>query len=248
MRKILTLLVAATLVVGVAGNVDAQLISEFEPNPAGTDPADTTFELSGTPGAMFGFNILSLENDAGSIGTVDRAAAVSGTFGANGLAVVTLPDLENPTFTVVLSQNLIAIGTDLDADDNGIIDDVTLFGTVFDSVGVSDTGGDDGILFSTSLGGSSILFNGAFEPLNVFRDASTGQFFQYVTADFGDPTERIAVFAANGGPELSPSLFINGSPQGATFGAINPTFAVPEPSSIALLGLFGIAGLVRRRR
>ena len=248
MKKILSLLVAVSLVAGAAGNVSAQLISEFEPNPAGGDPADTTFELSGTPNAPFGFSILSLENDSGTMGTVDRATAVSGSFDANGLAVVTVPDLENPSFTVVLSQNLIAIGTDLDTDDNGVIDNESLFGTVFDSVGVSDAAGDDSILYSTGLGGSSILFNGEFEPLGVFRDASTGQFFQYVTADFGDPTERIAVFAANGGPELNPNSFINGSPLATTFGAINPTFAVPEPSSIALLGLFGIAGIVRRRK
>ena len=247
MRKILTLLVAATLVVGVAGNVDAQLISEFEPNPAGTDPADTTFELSGTPSAMFGFYILSIEND-GIDGNVDRSANVSGTFDANGLAVVTVPDLENPSFTVVLSENAIAIGTDLDADDDGAIDDVSLFGTVFDSVGVSDAAGDDATLYSTGLGGSSILFNGAFEPLNVFRDASTGQFFQTVTVDFGLPTQRVAIFPAGGGAEVSASLFTGGDPLATTFGAINPSFAVPEPSSMALLGLIGLAGLVRRRR
>ena len=234
----------------VTSSASAQLISEFEPNPAGGDPADTTFELSGVAGALFDLNIHSIEND-GIDGVVDRATNVMGMFDANGLAVVTVPDLENPSFTVVLSDTLVAIGTDLDADDDGVIDDTSLFGTIFDSVGISDAAGDDATLYSTGLGGSSILFNGEFEPLGVFRDASTGAFFQYVTADFGDPTERVAIFAAAGGAELAPSLF-TGNPQATSFGEINPTLldtpAIPEPGSMAALALLAGAGVLRRRR
>lgn len=92
------------LLVTLSGGLQAQaLISEFQPNPAGTDPSDQTFELSGTPDAAFSGWILSIESDQGyASGTVDRATAVSGTFDANGLLTVSVPDLENPSFTVVL--------------------------------------------------------------------------------------------------------------------------------------------------
>lgn len=232
-----------------AANGYADLISEFEPNPAGGDPDDSTIELSGTANLAYNFNIYSIEND-GISGLVDRATNVTGSFDALGLSVVTVPDLENPSFTLLLTDGnipLVATGTDLDATDSGVLD-VSNLGTIFDSVGVSDNGGDDGTLYSTGLGGSSILFNGEFEPLSVFRDASTGEFFQTVTVDFGGANEHIGVFAANGGPELNVATF-SSDPTATTFGAINPTVtAVPEPSSIACLTALGAGGVYRRVR
>lgn len=233
--------------VAVAGQATANIISEFEPNPAGADPADTTIELFGLANTDFSFNILSIEND-GFSGIVDRAAFVTGTYDANGLAVVTVPDLENPSFTLILSQNSVDIGTDLDLLDNGTLD-VSALGTIFDSVGVSDILEDDAVLYSTSLGGSSILFNGAFEPLNVFRDGSSGEFFQTVTLDFGTPDERIGIFAADG-TELDPSNF-SGDITSPSFGFLNPTFSatvIPEPSSLIVLGLTTAGFGFRRHR
>ena len=228
-----------------AGGASAHLLNEFEPNPAGTDPSDTTFELLGTPGATFDLWITSIENDPGSsLGVVDRAANVAGTYDANGLAVVTTPDLENPSFTVVLSSDFTgSLGDDLDVGDTGTLDTSSL-GTVFDAVGVSDTSGDDSLLYGASLGGTDILFNGEFEPLTVFRDSVTGDWYQTVTVSFGAPDQRIGVFAADGGPEIATSAFTPDA-AGTTFGAVNPT--IPEPASLVLVGLGGIAMLTRRR-
>ena len=191
---------------------------------------------------MFDLNIISIEND-GFNGLVDRATNVTGTYDSNGLAVIDVPDLESPSFTVLLTELLVATGTDLDAANDGTLD-VSGFGTIFDSVGVSDSAADDSSLYSTALGGSSILFNGIDEPAGVFRDGSTGEWFQYVDSGAG-----IELFAASGGPALDVSLF-SSDPTTTTFGSINPTLnAVPEPSTLAFASLLGIGlGLVRRRK
>lgn len=224
----------------------AVVISEFEPNPAGGDPADTTFELAGgTPQASFDFWILSIEND-GFDGTIDRAGNVTGSFDANGLAVVTTTDLENPSFTVLLIESTapIVTGGDIDPNDDGNLV-IPAEWTILDAVGVSDATGDDSTLYGAALGGTDILFNGEFEPLLVFRDSSSGDWFQTVTADFGGPDERIATFPADASVELSGADFI-GDPEAPSFGSINPTF-VPEPSA-ALLGFLSLLTFLRRKR
>ena len=236
----------------VASSHAAVVISEFEPNPAGGDPPDTTFELAGgTPLEAFDYWILSVEND-GFNGAVDRAAQVTGSFDANGLAVVTTPDLENPSNTVVLltlgagAADPVQGTDDLDPANDGVLVIPTGWNVV-DAVGVSDSANDDASLYGELLGGSNILYNGEFEPLVVFRDGSTGDWFQSVTVDFGSPDQRIGTFAATGGPELGDENF-SVSPDAPTFGAVNGSFtAVPEPST-ALLGGLGLLALIRRRR
>jgi len=228
----------------VAGSASAALLNEFEPNPAGGDPADTTFELSGTALDAFDLWILSLESD-GFNGTVDRAANVTGSFDANGLAVVAVPDLENPSFTVILTDAFTgAIGDDLDAADDGTLD-LSSLGTIHDAVGVSDNAADDGTLYGAALGGTDILYNGEFEPLLVFRDGVSGDWYQTVTVDFGGANERVGVFGAGGGAEISSSAFTPDA-SSPTFGSANPTL-VPEPATFALLSV-ALLGVVTKRR
>ncbi|EDP71187.1 hypothetical protein FBALC1_01847 [Flavobacteriales bacterium ALC-1] len=226
-----------------------QMITEFEPNPAGTDPTDTTFELKGTPNAAFDLWIISIEND-GYNGTVDRAANVTGNFDANGLAVVTTPDLENPSFTVVLSTAFTgSIGDDLDAADNGTIDTSSL-GTILDAVGNSDSTADDTTLYGVTLGGANILHNGEFEPLLVFRDDNTGNWYNTVTINFGQPDEAVAVFDANGN-SVDANIFDIDPTTGPTYGSTNPSTATagtndfnsinlklfPNPTSIGFVNI-----------
>lgn len=239
-----TLLISSTFLAAVAANAAVQ-ISEFEPNPAGNPDPDTTIELiGGTPFAPYDLWFLSIEND-GFNGLVDRVNNIVGNYDANGRAVETFGDLENPSFTVVLTDNFTGnTSTDVDPLNDGNLD-LSEFGTILDALGVSDNANDDGSLYGTTLGGDDILFNGEFEPLTVFREDSTGAWFNTVTVDFGTAEERIGIFDTDG-EEVSSSLFLTGDPlAGPTYGTENPSF-VPESSAIS--GLFGLAALLLARR
>ncbi|NEQ40084.1 MAG: ExeM/NucH family extracellular endonuclease [Okeania sp. SIO3I5] len=194
------------------------LISEFQPNPTSTDPAQTTFELSGTPGDAFDGVIVSIESDSGSsAGRVDRVASVSGTFDANGLLTLDIPDLENPSFTVaLLSEFTGSTSTDIDTDNDGVADDLSTFGTVFDAIGVPDNTGDQTFLYGTDLGGTDFAYTGD-EPRLIFRDASVGDLYAINDPDNGQ------VFDVNG-TDVTPAIFDTDPTIGTgTFGTINPS-------------------------
>ena len=162
---------AMTLIVATVGQAD--LISEFESNPPGGDPPTTDIELSGTTGASFSGYLTFIDTDATTTGQINSSDFVSGTYNASGIAVVTLGlDVENPSFTLVFSsaQPL----DDVDADDDDILDDPAVFGTVFDAIGIIDATGD-ATNYASVLGG--VEFSEANEFEIVFRDGSTGQFF-----------------------------------------------------------------------
>lgn len=236
----LALVVAVLL--AVASPVFADLISEFQPNAAGTDPDPATVELSdGTAGAAFNLWLISIEND-GFDGVIDRAANVTGTYDANGLAVVSVPDLENPSFTYVLTDSFTgSVGDDIDANDDGTMLDLTSFGTILDAVGIADSTSDAMTLYGGLIGGVDLGYTGD-EPGLVFRDASTGSFFAINEPNNGTIFDQNGM-AVTGTFDTTPTL-------AGTFGSINPTLtaAIPEPSSLTLLGLASIGLITRRRR
>ncbi len=203
------------------------LISEFQPNPDGGDPANVSFELSGPVGESFNGWILSLESD-GFNGLVDRATSVSGTFDANGLLTVQIPDLENPSFTVVLTDNFTGTAgvTDIDPTDDGTLDTSTL-GTILDALGVPDAVGDESTQYGALLGGVDFSYTGA-EPELVFRDASVGDW--YAVNNFQTDTE---LFDINGN-SVDPATFNTNPIVENTFGVINPSTTAPPPNIIAI--------------
>jgi hypothetical protein len=211
------------------------LINEFEPNPpgAGADPVNQDFELIGAPNSAFSGFIISIESDNSGTnrGRVDRFTAVSGTFDGNGLLVVTVPDLENPSYTVVLATNFTGdTNTDIDTDDDGVADDISAFVGVFDAIGIPDTTGDEATLYGTDFGGSDFTYTGD-EPKLVFRDGVTLQWYA-VNDVTHDATDEIYDINAT----LIPNINFDSNPAaGNSFGATNPIFAVPTNTIVTFV-------------
>lgn len=208
-----------------------QIINEFQPNAAGADPDPMSVELKGTPAASFSGFLISIESD-GPLGIVDRSAAVSGTFDANGLLVVNIPDLENPSFTFVLCSDDPGVTTDLDGDDDGTFEDLSSLGTVYDAIGIPDNAADALITldYATQLGGVSFTYTGD-EPGLVFRDGTSDDWFA-----LNEPHDDTTIYDIDANT-LSSSDFNSAPALGGTFGAINPIYTMPtEPSLILIDG------------
>lgn len=189
---------------------ESVLINEFSSNPDGTDPATVDFELKGPADTAFTGWILSFESDAGgTAGLVDQASMVSGTFDGDGILLTSIPDLENPSFTVALTS---AFGGTVGMT---TVDDVALFGTVYDAIGVPDTASDASSLYGVQLGGADFTYTGA-EPELIFRDGTTGEWY---AVDDVNGTQVQDINAAL----VDPDLF-DASPFVFTFGAVNPSF------------------------
>ena len=207
------------------GTPTTALISEFQPNPTGSDPSTTTIELSGTPGDSFNGFIVSIESDPGSSnpGDINNFESVSGVFDSNGLLTVSIADLENPSFTIaLLSEFTGSTSTDIDTDNDGVPDDLSTFGTVFDAIGVPDSTGDQAFLYGTDLGGVDFTYTGE-EPRLIFRDGSVGDLYAINDPDNGQ------VFDING-IDVTPAIFDTDPTIGTdTFGTINPTVGGGDP-------------------
>ncbi len=196
----------------MAGESVTPLINEFQPNPSGTDPSNTTVELTGGPGEEFSGWIVSIEGDNDS-GLVDRAAEVSGTFDANGLLAVSVPDLENPTFTVILASAFNGVIGDSILDSLG--DPTALFGTVFDAIGVPDNSGDEANLYGVVLGGTDFSYTGD-EPRLIFRDGDSNALYAVNDPDNGEIYDTTGTVYSPADFDIDPTAGTD------TFGVVNP--------------------------
>ena len=189
-------------------------ISEILGNPPGGDPETQEVELLGTPGAAFDLWLVSIESDPGGSnpGDINNFENVTGTYDADGRAVVEIDDLENPSFTLVLCDDFTGDeDTDIDTDDDGMIDDSSTIVGVQDAIGIIEDVDDPG--YGTELGGDDFIANGnSSDPLIVFRDGTTGTWYAV------DPD--LMVYDTSGAVvtgtfDLDPTI--------STFGSVNPS-------------------------
>jgi len=224
--------ISSHLHLATKGIKSSYLISEFQPNPTGLQEDSHKIELSGPPNTAFQGCIWCVEADgsptegagavaasATSYGKVDRFNPVSGTFDANGVLTVTIPELENPSFTMFLSQSCPTGNVNIKDDTAALLAAVQ---TIYDSIGVPDSVADAQNLprIRTTLNnppGTDLGYMGT-EPKLVFRDATDGALYQVDDQGKASPS---FIFDTHGN-QVASSQF-DPDPRKTTFGVVNPT-------------------------
>jgi hypothetical protein len=203
MKQVALLAASATLC--AAGTAAEPFISEMLINPPGVDDTYESVEIQAPPNFDFsqngGYYLMIIEGDGAVAGTVDQVIPLSGwTAGSNGILLIRddssrvllpvpdpvstvvflnfTPDIENGTQTYVVGYGdaPYPVGTDLDVNDDGVLDSPLSPGmfTVTDSFAYDD---DDGIAdkqYAQQLGGRNygILQDSAgdlFTPDALYR-------------------------------------------------------------------------------
>ncbi len=228
----------ATIVLGAVANAQVSpVINEFVANHTGTDTLEFV-EVFASPNAdLSGFTVLHIEGDTTGAGVVDSVFAL-GTANAGGFWTTPFQnnEIENGSITLLLVAGFSGTdGMDLDTNNDGVFD-LTPWNAIMDSVAVSDGGATD-FWYSTVVltpnfdgdpntpGGASRIPNGT--DTNTVADWRRNDFD-------GDG------LLGNTGTAVFPEAF-------NTPNAMNQAAPVPEPASLAALGL-GALALLRRRR
>jgi hypothetical protein len=231
-----SLAVCAVFLILPAAASAVPILNEYVANHDAIDTMEFV-EVFGTPLTDYSsYSILQIEGDAapsatGNIDTVD----IVGTTDALGLWVSAPFDnrLENGTITLLLVQGFTgAAGTDLDTNDDGVLDSMP-WATLLDSVGVTDGGAGDRnyspVVLTPSFDGGTLTPGGASRIPN---GVDTDTLLDWKRNNFNrNNSSPVFGQAAN------------------TPGALN-SLQVPEPSAIVLLicAAFGLAGYSRGDR
>lgn len=175
---------------------------------------EASVELRGTPGETFAGHITFLRYVSGLY--VQETNIVSGQFDQNGILVVDVIDGSSPTFTIVLSTEFFAIEGDIvGLDGDGNIADISIFGTVLDTVGIPLAAGtEESRRKGSSLGGTDFRFIPGIYL--VFRDSCFGQL--YAATKTGKIQDINQVEYSTSAFNSSDDLFFG------TRGSVNPGF------------------------
>lgn len=116
-----------------------------------TRPIHAICGFERSPGALFSGWLVSIECDYYR-GYINNAHEVSGMFDINGLLVVSVPNLEQPSNTYILSKEFTGDqNTRIDAHRDGKINDLSIFGTIYDAIGLPDNPSDEKYLYGAKL-------------------------------------------------------------------------------------------------
>jgi MYXO-CTERM domain-containing protein len=183
-----------------------------------------------------GTNGLFLWRDAASVIDADPAPGVQGpSVGTSVTSADFNPDLENGSNTFVIVSNFTgAVGTDLDANNDGIIDAALPWSSVIDAIALIENDGATNYGFAAALGGVNFGPNAGYNADllalgadNVWYGGDTlgaaPGFYAF------DPARNSGGFTGN---------------DGATPGILN---TIPTPGALALLGMGGLIAARRRR-
>lgn len=231
--KIIALFAVVALAVSATAN--AQQINEMRiSSPGATDDVSNFFELFDAPGtSLDGLTFLAISSEFNP-GLVNNAISLDGfSIGADGFFLASADsdfygdetDLAtgvdffgSPASFLLVDGFSAAEGDDLDADDDGVLDD-TFFSSILDDVSVAD--GDDTADVFYGNGAILAATTSGFPPAQFFRDPDGGPW------DFLDDS------------------FDNTSRDTAGF---SNALVVPEPGSAMLFGLGCLLVGVRRKR
>ena len=235
MRKILTLLFAAALSAGLAGQASADLVTVDFETPGGftTSIAEATDGFTDYFTTSDGSNIAGVYNTPQGNSFFAAQDTDADEIGASPASLF-INDIVITDFTDLNVQLLVAEDDDGTNQDWDASDAFEIFASI--------DGGPSTLVFSIRNDGSP--FNA--EPL-VDTDLDGIGDGTAITDTFADFTASIAGTGDELDLEFRFSLDSGDEDLAIDNIRINGT-AVPEPSSIALLGLVGLVGFVRRRK
>ena len=226
----------------MALNATPILINEFNPNPYGPDANSQIIEFSGLAHSETNhLSFFAIEADnAASKGKIDFLLHdFSLHFNELGLATLTIPDLENPSFSLFLSVSTsFVLGQDIDANNDGFWDDT--WDGYLDSISIFDAAKDQrNTHYASQLGGTDFFYTGT-EPYLAFRDSVNNDWYA-----LNDPSDEM-VFSSSGQRyhvnefNLVPSL--------STFEVTNPSRInqVSEPKLLVLWLILWFIWYLRR--
>lgn len=200
------------LALGLAVSAHAQFtISEMLIDTPGPDDGQESIEIRGPANAaLTGYSFLVIEGDGSGAGVVDLVIDLSSySTGSNGLLLIRdsftallpppaaatnvvlfnpSPDIENGTGNFVLGFGTApALSSDLDADNDGVLDAGIPGFTTVDAVAGTDGGSGDR-MYAAQLGGTNFPDNGEFTADCYHRIyAASGEPFCWTIADVTSP-------------------------------------------------------------
>lgn len=194
------------------------MINEYEPDFHG-DGDVQEIELTGPPNSFFtgvlvavdSFNLYSFNP-----GAVSLVHAVSKPFDASGLLTFFVPRLRLEDKTLVLMDSFNGtVGIDLDTDNDGSIDDRSIFGTIYDAIGVPFFAP---LFYAVELGGTNLKVPPtASSRDHVFRDGSTKELYLVTPSGSG-----ARVFNSTGNEFAAADFDPPVTEITRSFGAVNP--------------------------